>query len=92
MKSKFMIKLQGTVYANELYKFPSLNGEHIYDLSEAIEQARRSFPKCIWTVYNGEESYCNVNDERCDTCPYYDVNDEICKNPMGCLQEGVEDE
>lgn len=63
MANKFMIKLQGTVYANELYKYPAMEGRHIYDLNEAIAQAKLSFPKCIWTVYNGEESFCNENEK-----------------------------
>jgi hypothetical protein len=57
--SKFMIQLQGTPYANELYKYPSLAGQHIYNLNEAIERAKQLFPNCVWSVYNGEEYYCN---------------------------------
>lgn len=62
MANKFMIKLQGTVYVNELYKYPSARGEHIYNLNEAIARAKLLFPKCIWIVYNGEESFCNEDE------------------------------
>ena len=62
-KSKFMIHLQGAVYANELYAFPSIAGEHIFELEQAIEQAKHSFPECKWTVYNGNESYSNFGAE-----------------------------
>jgi hypothetical protein len=60
----FMIKLRGTVYANELYRYPSIAGKHIYNLDEAIERAKQLFPDCIWEVYNGNESYCNTDTEQ----------------------------
>lgn len=30
--------------------------------------------------------------ELCEDCPYYDVQFEICRSPMGCFNEGVTDE
>lgn len=63
MAAKFMIHLQGATYSNELYKYPAMEGKHIYNLQEAIAQAKLSFPKCTWTVYNGEESFCNENEK-----------------------------
>lgn len=59
MKSKFMIHLQGEVYANELYAYPSLAGKHIFELDTAIERAEQLFPDCKWVVYDGQESYEN---------------------------------
>ena len=63
MSTKFMIKLQGTVYSNELYSCPSINGEHIFDFEEAIERAEQLFPDCNWTVYNGEDCYSNYEED-----------------------------
>lgn len=47
---KFMIRLQGAVYANELY---GASGDHIYDLDEAIQQAETQFGPSGWELWNG---------------------------------------
>lgn len=56
---KFMIKLQGEVYSNELYAYPSLAGKHIFELDKAVARAKELFSDCKWIVYNGQESYIN---------------------------------
>ena len=52
---KFMIHLQGAVYANELYNQEDM---HIYSLEEAIEWAEIQFGADGWEVYNGTDG-CN---------------------------------
>lgn len=59
MNSKFMIHFAGAFYSNELY---NSRGEHIYDLTEAIEEAENQFPEDEYELYNGEEGFSNFKE------------------------------
>ncbi len=59
MNNKFMIHFAGAVYSNELY---SREGKHIYELTEAIQEAEELYPDDEYEIYNGNEGYSNFKE------------------------------
>lgn len=58
-KNKFMIHFAGAFYSNELY---NSKGSHIYDLTEAIQEAENQYPNDEYEIYNGEEGFSNFKE------------------------------
>jgi len=53
---KFMINFRDSFYSFELY---SEEGDHIYELEEAVEEASKQYPNQEYEIYNGNEGYSN---------------------------------